>query len=226
MNLNKPFAKYIDHTILKADVTFEELNRVIEQCKQYRFAMMAINSVHVSYCKAKLQDCDVHIGAAIGFPLGQTTIETKVFEVKNAIENGCDEIDYVVNLTQVKAKNWRYIENEMQRIVSLCRQKNVLSKVIFETCYCTEEEIVALCKIATTILPDYVKTSTGFGSFGATTEHVRLMKSVVQDKVLVKASGGIKDLSQALAMIEAGADRIGTSSGVTLVEAYAKTHDV
>jgi deoxyribose-phosphate aldolase len=182
--------------------------------------MIAINSVQVRYCKGKLKDFDVHVGAAIGFPLGQTTIETKVFETQNAIDDGCDEIDYVVNLTEVKNGNWNYVEREMKTIVEVCKEQGIISKVIFENCYLNQREIMALAQIARVVGPDYIKTSTGFGTGGATVEDVRLMKEFAGNNIKVKAAGGIRDLKTAMAMIEAGASRIGSSAGCLIMDEY------
>ena len=182
--------------------------------------MVAINSTQTKLCKELLKGTDIHVGAAISFPLGQTTIETKVFETKDAIANGADEIDYVINITELKEKNYDYIKEEMTQIVDVCRKHNVISKVIFENCYLTDEDKIKLCEIAFEIKPDFIKTSTGFGTGGATIEDVKLMKSIVKDTVKVKAAGGIRDLDTCLKMIEAGAERIGTSSAIKITEAY------
>ena len=162
------------------------------------------------------------MGAAIGFPLGQTTIDVKCYETEKAIEEGADEIDYVINIGKLKSGNWAYIEEEMARIVSICKKHNRLSKVIFENCYLTDDEKKRLCEIALRVRPDFVKTSTGFGTGGATVEDVRLMKSIVGSEIGVKAAGGIRSLEDALAMIEAGATRIGTSAGVKIVQEMAQ----
>lgn len=214
----KEIAKMIDQTLLKAFVSDEDFHTFCEESARYDFKMVAINSAPVLKCKAFLKGSDVHVGAAISFPLGQTTIETKVFETKKAIEEGADEIDYVVNIVELKNRNLDYIRREMESIVAVCREAGVMSKVIFENCYLTQDEKEILCKIALEVKPDYIKTSTGFGTGGATVEDVRLMKSLVGDKIKVKAAGGIRDLDGALAMIEAGAERIGTSAGVKIVE--------
>lgn len=176
----------------------------------------------IACCKELLKDSKVHVGAAISFPLGQTTIETKVFETKNAIENGADEIDYVINIGELKNGNYAYIEDEMEQIVKLCRDNNVLIKVIFENCYLEKDEIVKVAEIAKKVKPDFIKTSTGFGPSGATVEDVKLMKETVGDEVKVKAAGGIRDLETCLAMIEAGAERIGCSKSIEITEAYKK----
>ena len=213
-------ANMIDHTNLKAfadDAAFEKL---CDEAKKYNFNMVAINPAQTVRCKKKLEGSPVHVGAAIGFPLGQTTLECKIFETKDAIEKGADEIDYVINVAELKNKNYDYIKKEMEEIVKICREAGKTSKVIFENCYLTDDEKRKVAEIAKEVKPDFIKTSTGFGTGGATVEDVKLMKSVVGDEVKVKAAGGIRDLKTALAMIEAGAERLGTSAGVAIVEEY------
>ena len=229
--MNK-FSKYFDHTCLKPYATREDMAKLCEEAKKYDFMMVAINSTQTKLCKELLKGTDIHVGAGstrmsdyrrmdrISFPLGQTTIETKVFETKDAIANGADEIDYVINITELKEKNYDYIKEEMTQIVDICRKHNVISKVIFENCYLTDEEKIKLCEIALEVKPDFIKTSTGFGTGGATVEDVKLMKSIVKDTVKVKAAGGIRDLDTCLKMIEAGAERIGTSSAIKITQAY------
>lgn len=213
-------AGYFDHTQLKAFAQKEDFEKLCEEAAEYGFAMVAINSMPVTLCKKLLKGTKVHVGAAISFPLGQTTIETKVFETENAIKNGADEIDYVVNIGELKNGNWDYIKEEMERIVKVCKENSVLIKVIFENCYLEKDEIRKLAEIAKEVKPDFIKTSTGFGTGGATVEDVKLMKEVVGDTVKVKAAGGIRNLETCLAMIEAGAERIGCSASVTITEDY------
>ena len=211
----------IDHTLLKPYATEENFKKLCDEAAKYHFKMVAINSATVvEMCRDFLKGTDVHIGAAISFPLGQTSIATKVFETEDAIKRGANEIDYVVNIVELKRKNYEYIEDEMRQIVGVCRKNGVTIKVIFENCYLTDEEKKVLCNIALKVRPDFVKTSTGFGTSGATVEDVKLMKSIVGDNIKVKAAGGIRDFKTAKAMIEAGAERIGTSSGVKIVEEF------
>lgn len=213
-------ANMVDHTLLKANATKEGLEQLCKEADEYGFKMVAINSYPVEMCREFLKDSKVHVGAAIGFPLGQTTIETKVFEVKDAIKNGADEIDYVINIGKLKEGDTKYIREEMKAIVSASHEGGIISKVILENCYLTDEEKIAVCEIAKEVKPDFVKTSTGFGTGGATLEDVALMKKIVGNEVKVKAAGGIRDLDTALKMIEAGAERLGTSSGIKILEEY------
>lgn len=215
-------ANLFDHTLLKPFVSNEDFKRFCDDSRAYGFKMVAINSAPVALCKEYLKGCPVHVGAAISFPLGQTSIAAKVFETKDAIANGADEIDYVINIVELKNQNYDYIREEMERIVAVCREAGVTSKVIFENCYLTKDEIRKLAEIAKEVRPDFIKTSTGFGTGGATVEDVRLMKSVVGDQVKVKAAGGIRDWKTCKAMLEAGAERIGTSSSVKILEEFAE----
>lgn len=178
-------ANMIDHTNLKAfadDAAFEKL---CDEAKKYNFKMVAINPAQTVRCKKKLEGSPVHVGAAIGFPLGQTTLECKIFETKDAIEKGADEIDYVINVAELKNKNYDYIKKEMEEIVKICREAGKTSKVIFENCYLIDDEKRKVAEIAKEVKPDFIKTSTGFGTGGATVEDVKLMKSVVGDEVKV-----------------------------------------
>ena len=209
--------RMIDHTNLKSFAAEADFEKLCAEAKENHFAMVAINSAPVAICKKYLKDTDVHVGAAISFPLGQTTIETKVFETKDAIENGADEIDYVINIQKLKDGDYDYIRREMEAIVKVCRDNSVISKVIFENCFLTKDEIRKVAEIAKEVKPDFIKTSTGFGTGGATVEDVALMKSVVGDAVKVKAAGGIASLADCKALIEAGAERIGTSRSLAII---------
>ena len=216
MNINK----LIDYTALKPNTNKESILKLIAEAKTYDFASVCVNPCWVALAHQELKNTDVKVCTVIGFPLGANTTEVKVFETKDAIANGADEIDYVINITELKEKNYDYIKEEMTQIVDICRKHNVISKVIFENCYLTDEEKIKLCEIALEVKPDFIKTSTGFGTGGATVEDVKLMKSIVKDTVKVKAAGGIRDLDTCLKMIEAGAERIGTSSAIKITEAY------
>jgi len=217
---HKQLALKFDHTHLKADAQQATIEQLCQEAANNGFMMVAINSCQVALCKELLSGTPVHIGAAIGFPLGQTTIPVKVYETLDAIKNGADEIDYVINLTALKAGNWDYIKNEMQEIVNCCRQHHVISKVIFENCYLTKDEIIELCLIAKNIKPDFIKTSTGFGSGGATISDVELMVKTVNGACQVKAAGGIRDWVTCKAMLEAGATRIGTSNSLKILAEF------
>lgn len=218
MTNKEKYARMIDHTNLHADATDADMKKLCDEARENHFRMVAINPAQVKRCKEFLKDTDVHVGAAIAFPLGQETLATKVYSVKDAIGNGADEIDYVINITELKEGNYSYIEEEMRRIAEICRESNVISKVIFENCYLTKEEIKIVAQIAKKVKPDFIKTSTGFGPSGAKVEDVALMKSVVGDDVLVKAAGGIRTYEQFMEMVNAGASRIGTSNSLKIVE--------
>ena len=221
----KQLCSMIDHTLLKADATDNDFRLLCDQAKQYGFAMVAINSYPVKLCKEFLKDTDIHVGAAISFPLGAMTIDSKIAETSNAIRDGADEIDYVVNISRVRQHDYEYIKDEMKQLVELCRNNNTTIKVIFENCYLNNEEIKQLCLIANEIKPDYIKTSTGFGIAGAKLEDVRLMKQYIDDDIQIKAAGGIRDWSTCKKMIEAGATRIGTSSSIRIVEEFIKDNN-
>lgn len=212
--------RLFDHTNLKAFADESMFRTLCQEAKDHHCAMVAINSSPVALCKSLLKDTDVHVGAAISFPLGQTTIETKLFETEDAIRNGADEIDYVINVGELKNGNIAYIKEEMERMTALCRKHNVLIKVIFEICYLTDEEIKTVAEIAREVKPDFIKTSTGFGTFGATKEAVKLMKDTVGDEVKVKAAGGIRSWAACKDMIDAGAERIGTSSAIQILKEF------
>jgi len=209
-----------DHTNLKAFADEEAFKTLCREAADGHFAMVAINSAPVALCRRLLDGTGVHVGAAISFPLGQMTIAGKIAETKDAIANGADEIDYVINVGEVKNGNFDYIRDEMEQMTALCREAGVLIKVIFEICYLTDEDIVKIAQIAKEVEPDFIKTSTGFGTSGATVQAVKLMKETVGDKVKVKAAGGIRGWQACAEMIDAGAERIGTSSSLKILEEF------
>ena len=213
-------AGMIDHTFLKPFGTAENIEKLCAEARKYEFAMVAINPAEVETCVKLLEVSPVRVGAAIGFPLGQTTTECKAFETRDAIEKGATEIDTVINVRALQKGRLDIVKKEIKDMVAICRPAGVICKVILETCYLSDAEKETVCQIAKEAGVDFVKTSTGFGTAGATVEDVALMRRVVGPEIGVKAAGGIRDLDTALAMIKAGATRIGTSSGVSIVEAY------
>lgn len=212
------YAKYIDHTLLKATATKAEITKLLEEAKEYHFKSVCVNPYYVSYAKEVLRDTDVLVCTVIGFPLGQNTTNVKVLETKDAILNGADEIDMVINVAAIKDKDDKLVETEIRAIKEACGPRAL--KVILETCYLTDEEIVRASKLAKKANADFVKTSTGFGSNGATIEAVKLMRETVGKTMGVKASGGIRSKEDMEKMIEVGATRIGASAGVKIMEAY------
>ena len=208
--------KYIDHTTLKAMVQKEEIKKLCDEAKEYGFYSVCVNGANVSYAYSQVKDSGVKVAAVVGFPLGAMSTEVKVFEAKKAIEDGASEIDMVINVGALKDGDYEYVEKEIAEIKKAIGD-NVL-KVIIETCYLTDEEKVKACELSVNASADFVKTSTGFGTGGATFEDVELMKKTVGDKAQVKASGGVKDLDTAKKYIELGAKRLGTSSGIEIIK--------
>ena len=211
-------SRMIDHTNLKADILEADLVKLCEEAKQYNFAMVAINQIQSPICAKLLAGTDIKVGAAIAFPLGQTSIEAKIFETDNALNIGANEIDYVIHIGKAREGDWDYIKSEMIAVVEVCRKYKVISKVIFENCYLTEEQKIKLCKIASEVKPDFIKTSTGMAFKGATIDDVVLMRKHVSADVQVKASGGIRTADMFLSMLRNGVTRVGTSSGIAIVE--------
>ncbi len=209
-------SKYIDHTNLSPIAKQDDILKLCNEAIKYDFCSVCVNPVNVVYAKSLLKDTDVLVCTVIGFPLGANTIEVKEYETLNAILNGCDEIDMVINIAKALEYDYDYIYNEISRVKKACPD-NVL-KVILETSYLSNIQIQELCKIAISAKATFVKTSTGFSSMGATTQNVELMKSIVLENGFVKASGGIKDKETFEKMIEAGASRIGCSQGVNIME--------
>ena len=209
-------AKYIDHTILKATTTSKEVEKLCLEAKEYGFYSVCVNGCFVKECKELLKDSDVKIAAVVGFPLGAMTKTAKVFEAREAIANGANEIDMVINVGKLIEGNSKYVEDEIREIKEAIG-KNVL-KVIIETCYLNEEQKMLACELSLNANADFVKTSTGFGTAGATFEDVILMKKMVGDNAEVKASGGVKSYETAEKYIELGATRLGTSSGIDIIK--------
>ena len=216
------FNKIFDHTILKPTTTEKDLKKVCDEAIKYGFCSVAVNTGMVKVCAEFLKDSDVLVDAAVGFPLGITTIDCKVYETEEAIKNGAGEVDYVVNIGKVKEGDFDYIREEMEQIVAVCRKYHIISKVIFENCYLTDDEKITLCKIAKEVKPDFIKTSTGFGPSSATVEDVALMRKYVGNEVKVKAAGGVRNLDTCMAMLDAGAERIGCSNSSAIADEYSK----
>ena len=212
MELNK----YIDHTILKATASQKDIEKLCAEATEHKFYSVCVNGCHVKDAKKYLEGTDVKVASVVGFPLGAMTTAAKVFEAKEAIENGASEIDMVINVAKLQDGEYGYIEEEIRQIKEAIG-KNVL-KVIIETCYLSDEEKVKACELSLKAKADFVKTSTGFGTGGATFEDVKLMKSVVGDSAKVKASGGVKNKETAEKYIELGAERLGTSSGIEIIK--------
>ena len=214
------FPKLFDNTLLKPFSTTDDFRAICKQSVEYGFCSVAVNTGVVRLCAEFLSESGVKVDAAVCFPLGITTIASKVQETIGSIADGAGEVDYVLNIGKLKEGNLRYIKEEMYAITQICREHNVISKVIFENCYLTDDEKRAACEIALEVRPDFIKTSTGFAPTSATVADVRLMKEMVQDAVKVKAAGGVRTLEDCMAMLEAGADRIGCSNSAAICDAY------
>lgn len=208
-------AKYIDHTLLKADATKEQIMKLCDEAKEYKFASVCVNSSYVPLVAEQLSASGVKTCCVIGFPLGAASTEAKVQETIDSVKKGADEVDMVINIGAVKSKDWTFVKNDIENVVLAARGK-ALVKVIIEACLLTDEEKVKVCAIAKMAGADFVKTSTGFSTGGATVSDVKLMRQTVGEDMGVKASGGVKDYKTAKAMIEAGATRIGTSNGISI----------
>lgn len=207
---------YIDHTNLNATATMKDIEKLCKEAKKYHFASVCVHPYYVRLAKELLKGSNVQVGTVIGFPLGANTIEVKSFEAINAIENGADEIDMVINLSALKNKDYKYVKEEIEEIRDSIDGK--VLKVIIETCYLTGEEIIKMTEICNETFVNYIKTSTGFGTGGAKVEDIELIYKHKNDVLEIKASGGIRDIESAEAMIEAGATRLGTSKGVILMD--------
>lgn len=211
MNLNK----YIDHTYLKPEATKVEIDTLIKEAIDYQFKTVCINPTWIEYAKELLKGTDVEICTVIGFPLGAMSTESKIFEARDAIDKGADEVDMVINIGMLKSGDLDYISSEIKSIKHTCQNK--ILKVIIETALLTEEEIALASQAVLQGGGDFVKTSTGFSTRGASVKDIRIIKSIVEDNCLIKASGGIRTHKDMVAMINAGADRIGASAGKVLL---------
>jgi len=211
------YAKMIDHTLLKTDAQKKDLDKLLLEAKKYNFMSVCVSPIWVKYAAEQLKDTNVKVCTVIGFPQGATPTEVKVFETKNAIENGATEVDMVIPVGVLKDKDYIAVENDIRAVVEAAKSK-ALTKVIIETCLLTDEEKIIACKLSKSAGADFVKTSTGFSTAGATVKDIRLMRETVGEQMGVKASGGVRSREDADAMIKAGATRIGTSNGVKIVE--------
>lgn len=226
MELNK----YIDHTLLKPEASEGQILKLCDEALEYDFYSVCVNSCHVPLAVDKLEGSDVKIAAVVGFPLGAMTTASKVFEAREAVESGASEIDMVINVGALKEGRYDYVLHEVAALVDVCHGYplaygdavggDAVLKVIIETCLLTDGEIIKACQLAVEAGADFVKTSTGFSTGGATTEAVSLMRQTVGDRAKIKASGGIRTLADAKKFIELGADRLGCSAGVQIMEEY------
>ncbi|NRG45412.1 deoxyribose-phosphate aldolase [Bacillus sp. CRN 9] len=222
--MSQTIAKMIDHTLLKADATKEQIEKLCAEAKEYGFASVCVNPAWVKLSSDLLADTDVDVCTVIGFPLGASTPETKAFETKNAIENGATEVDMVINIGALKSGQADLVEKDIQAVIEAAKGK-ALTKVIIETCLLSDDEKELSCELAVKAGADFVKTSTGFSTGGATASDIALMRKTVGPDIGVKASGGVRSAEDAQAMIEAGATRIGASSGIAIVQGLTSDSD-
>ncbi|MPQ43924.1 deoxyribose-phosphate aldolase [Clostridium tarantellae] len=213
----KQLAKMIDHTILKADASEKAIRELCKEALEYNFASVCINPSNIKLCSDLLKDSDVKVCTVIGFPLGANTTEVKAFEAKDAIEKGATEVDMVINIGKLKDKDYDYVEKDIKAVVDAAKGKS-LTKVIIETCLLTDDEKIMACKLAKKAGADFVKTSTGFSTGGATPEDIKLMRETVGPEMGVKASGGVRSIEDAEAVIKNGATRIGASASIAICE--------
>lgn len=210
-------SKKIDHTLLKSEASEESIETLCKEAIEYDFKAVCVNPYYVSKCKELLKDSDVKIATVIGFPLGSNKTEVKSLEAKLAVEDGADEIDMVINIAALKNKDYKVVKEDILAVVQSVKKETIV-KVIIETCYLTKEEKIKACELAKQAGANFVKTSTGFGTYGARVEDIKLMREVVGSKMGIKASGGIRDYGQARKMIDAGATRIGASEGINIIK--------
>ena len=218
VDMGKDIAKLIDHTLLKADATQDQIAQLCYEARKYGFAAVCVNPTHVKLCKQLLQGSQVHVCTVVGFPLGATPPEVKAYETQQAIDDGATEVDMVINIGALKSKDYALVERDIASVARACHAGGAILTVIIEAALLTDEEKVIACQLAKAAGAEYVKTSTGFGPGGATAHDVALMRSAVGPGLGVKAAGGIKNLADAKAMVAAGATRIGASAGVKIVQ--------
>ncbi len=214
-------ASKIDHTLLRPDATTREIERLCREATENFFVSVCINPCHVQQCAEILRGTSIKVCSVVGFPLGATTSDIKMMETMAVLDAGASEIDMVINISAAKSGIWNLVEEEVSVISKTCRSSDALLKVIIETCLLSQEEKLRMCKIVTDTGAHFIKTSTGFSKSGATVADIKFLRANVGSHVHVKASGGIKTKEQALSMIEAGADRIGTSSGIEIVRSLS-----
>lgn len=215
--------QYIDHTLLKATATAQQIKQLCQEAIRYKFASVCVNSAYVSLASDELKEAEVKVCTVVGFPLGAMSTAAKVFEAQQAVNDGANEIDMVLNIGWLKSKQFDLVWKDIEAVRTTV--PNTTLKVILETCYLEEIELIKASELAMQSSADFIKTSTGFGSGGATIDDVKLMRSVVGNHLKIKASGGIKDYKIAQAFIKAGADRLGVSAGVAIVEGSASNTD-
>ncbi len=224
----KDLAKLIDYTLLKPEATKKEISKLCQEAKRYGFASVFVNPCYVKLASRLLKNSEVKVGTVVGFPLGANTFSTKAFEAREAIKLGASEIDMVINVGFLKSADLKLVQQDIEEVAKVVRQmgdkadKNIVFKVIIETCFLNQEEKVKAAQLAEKAGAEFVKTSTGFGTAGANLNDVKLLRKHLSDKVKIKASGGIRTFEQALDMLKAGADRIGTSSGVMIIKEAQK----
>ena len=218
-DLKSKVAGMIDHTLLKQDATEDAIKKLCQEAIDNKFCSVCINPSYVPLCSELLEGSSVKVCTVIGFPLGATTTGSKVFEADEAIKNGAQEVDMVVNGGKIKSGDWDYVKNDIAKVVEVANGR-ALVKVIIETCLLTDEEKVRVCEISKEVGADFVKTSTGFSTGGATVEDIALMRKTVGPDMGVKASGGVRDAEKAKALIKAGATRLGASAGIAIVKGF------
>lgn len=211
-------ASFIDHTLLKADCTLEDVKRICAEAAQFQFAAVCIPPFYVSSASDLLSSSTAKVATVVGFPMGYSTTPAKVEEIKKALDDGASEVDCVVNICAVKNGNWSYVRNDIDSMIMAAHLKGKSIKIILETGLLNEAQLRQLCNICLEIKPDFVKTSTGFNGEGATVEVVQLLRSLLNDQIKIKASGGIRSKADALRLLEAGAKRIGSSSSVGMMQ--------